>query len=351
MVTTSRASFARRSGFLRPGTRLGAAADPPGAVSAHPVAPPTCSGRKPSAAHSALYAGAGFARLAATARARSSVFFSGPVLQPTSSVSASSSCRGLSRKAGVLASSPCFGFFSGAPAAPAEAQAQAKCAKKNTARPSPSPSSSRLSSSRAFCWKAQVGRVVLLQRAGLARHRSTLEAPSLHGLSDFLPRRVGLAVCGERPGPASSSLRHTLVSSWFCPARWYSPRPGCQARVRRGRERRWRVVDHHSGFRLAWLRRAGAEARALFAAQAAGHQRNAQPSSLAQTSGSVVRALPRSSRQRRLLFPTWFANQFVYQPLRPASSPFPDATLKSKRPLFAGLSRDRLHGGRRLGAA
>ena len=57
MVTTSRASFARRSGFLRPGARLGAAADPPGAVSADPLAPPTCSGRKPSAAHSALQAG------------------------------------------------------------------------------------------------------------------------------------------------------------------------------------------------------------------------------------------------------------------------------------------------------
>ena len=37
MVTTSRASFARRSGFLRPGARRGAAADPPGAVSAADV--------------------------------------------------------------------------------------------------------------------------------------------------------------------------------------------------------------------------------------------------------------------------------------------------------------------------
>ena len=37
MVTTSRASVARRSGFLRPGARRGAAADPPGAVSAADV--------------------------------------------------------------------------------------------------------------------------------------------------------------------------------------------------------------------------------------------------------------------------------------------------------------------------
>ena len=128
MVTTSRASFARRSGFLRPGARLGAAADPPGAVSADPLAPPTCPLR--------VVRGRGLGQAGRHCAGQVLGFFSGPVLQPTSSVSASSSCRGLSRRAGVLASSFCCGcFFSGAPAAPAEASAQ----KRTELGPAPAP--------------------------------------------------------------------------------------------------------------------------------------------------------------------------------------------------------------------